>query len=231
MVEGAVIVVSILLAFGIDTWWDARQARSANAVLIEALWVDFRTTSDRLDVVIGETEDVLARGRAYLDLAGARHGLSADSVRFLSSGVFYRVALRPATAALDGAITTGRLASIQSEALASAIADFTASLERFEQLADAMAADFYRGPSWEIRRAVGSLAVLQSDRESCMSGATCPYPSAFSMNALELTDLLLQPEVYAAVENKLTLYQNALRALRATQDSVGLVLRELEALR
>ena len=37
LIEGVVIVGSILLAFGIDTWWEGRQERSQVRAELEAL--------------------------------------------------------------------------------------------------------------------------------------------------------------------------------------------------
>ena len=39
--EGAVIVASILLAFGIEAWWDGRQERAEERDALEALAADF----------------------------------------------------------------------------------------------------------------------------------------------------------------------------------------------
>ena len=44
-VEGVVIVGSILLAFGIDAWWDGRQAEAARQEWLVALEADFETNA------------------------------------------------------------------------------------------------------------------------------------------------------------------------------------------
>ena len=54
--EGCVIVVGILLAFGIDAWWDGRQARHAEQRLIANLRADFAQTLADLERVIGTTQ-------------------------------------------------------------------------------------------------------------------------------------------------------------------------------
>ena len=41
-VEGVVIVGSILLAFGIDAWWDERQDRAVEQALLTGLVEDLR---------------------------------------------------------------------------------------------------------------------------------------------------------------------------------------------
>lgn len=71
--EGAVIVVSILLAFWIDAWWDRRQARTAEAAVLESirseveanrLELDLQESRnanqfDRIDRFLGATPDDL----------------------------------------------------------------------------------------------------------------------------------------------------------------------------
>jgi len=54
LAEGAAIVVSILLAFGIQAWWDSRQSIVAERVLLEALLDDLQ-----------EKRQWLAEGRQY----------------------------------------------------------------------------------------------------------------------------------------------------------------------
>ena len=49
LVEGVVIVGSILLAFGIDAWWDARKERDRESQLLVGLLGDFETTRSDLE--------------------------------------------------------------------------------------------------------------------------------------------------------------------------------------
>ena len=48
LTEGFVIVASILLAFGIDAWWDGRQERAEEQRLLVSLADEFATTRDSL---------------------------------------------------------------------------------------------------------------------------------------------------------------------------------------
>ena len=56
-VEAAAIVVSILLAFGIDAWWDERGDREAEVVLMERLLADFVEIQSGLKLVEEEHRD------------------------------------------------------------------------------------------------------------------------------------------------------------------------------
>ena len=76
--EGFVIVVSILLAFGIDAWWDERQEAARRDALVESLRSDFQTTRTRLAESIGVGDEVIARIRGFLTLAGTEEALPLD---------------------------------------------------------------------------------------------------------------------------------------------------------
>ena len=48
--EGAVIVVSILLAFGIDAWWEGKQERTEEGRYITALLDEAHAAADELEI-------------------------------------------------------------------------------------------------------------------------------------------------------------------------------------
>ena len=50
-VEGVVIVGSILLAFGIEAWWDGVQERVEERQALEALARDFESAAEEIDQV------------------------------------------------------------------------------------------------------------------------------------------------------------------------------------
>lgn len=50
--EGLVIVASILLAFSLDTWWDARSERAEEVTVLENLKTEFVAAGEQLDLYI-----------------------------------------------------------------------------------------------------------------------------------------------------------------------------------
>jgi hypothetical protein len=54
ILNGAGIVLSILLAFAIDAWWDARAQRLQEEVMIGGLRQDFATNLDQLERIVSE---------------------------------------------------------------------------------------------------------------------------------------------------------------------------------
>ena len=80
-VEGVVIVLSILLAFGIDAWWDGVQERTAEQSVLRGLVIDFEANLEALKSTIAtheEYRDNLAQLEAMTDLQLA--AVSSDSV-------------------------------------------------------------------------------------------------------------------------------------------------------
>lgn len=68
-IEAPVIVVSILLAFAIEAWWDERGDRVAEQVLLERLQSDFTEISSALQVVEDEHREASDACVYFLSLA------------------------------------------------------------------------------------------------------------------------------------------------------------------
>jgi hypothetical protein len=74
--EGAVIVVSILLAFWIDAWWDNRQARMTEMTVLESIREEVEENRLELDRLLGLNGTQLERIDGFL-------GLTPDELRSL----------------------------------------------------------------------------------------------------------------------------------------------------
>lgn len=68
-IEAPVIVVSILLAFAIDAWWDERGERAAERVLLERLQSDFIVISSALRLVEEEHREASDACVYFLNMA------------------------------------------------------------------------------------------------------------------------------------------------------------------
>ncbi len=68
-VEGVVIVISILLAFGIDAWWEGRQEQQRAQNYGASLLEDARTNLERVEASRGQAENEL---RAVMKLGRLR---------------------------------------------------------------------------------------------------------------------------------------------------------------
>lgn len=64
--EGVLIVLSILIAFGIDAWWDERSESVEELALIEVLEVEAQANSVELRVILDDTQHALDRIDRFL---------------------------------------------------------------------------------------------------------------------------------------------------------------------
>lgn len=130
VVEGVVIVASILLAFGIDAWWANVQERKEEALVLRALETEFRKNLAELQSVHGvharyaqELGELVSRLDSQPD--GSSLEASDSELRPLIS---FRTA-DPATGTLSTLLASGRIDLIQNEELQHALAAWPAVVE------------------------------------------------------------------------------------------------------
>ncbi len=117
-VEGAVIVGSILLAFGLQAWWDGVQEREEEQRVLVGLEADFAQSQVGLHQVIDSHEAMVARiARLEAMSEAERAAVSPDSM-----WVFVEAMLRPMTfdgrdGTLDAVIASGGLVTISDPRL------------------------------------------------------------------------------------------------------------------
>jgi hypothetical protein len=222
-IEGIVIVVSILLAFGIDAAWDARQERIRRAELIEALHLDLRTTQDRLASRMARGDSLTARAAAFLQAIESQEPLPIDSLGYLAGGAFTSFLFYPALSSYEAAVATGDLGLVQTSGLLDAITDFRQWEGFFEEHVRINNDIYYVGPSWELRRAVGSQGVIE--------GNAWGAPAALRMSDDEYREWMRRPEVYAGVQTATIAHRNMISGLKGMEDAVSRALREIEAMR
>ncbi len=68
-IEAPVIVISILLAFAIDAWWQERDERQAEVVLLERLRTDYTEIQSALQVVREEHQEAVEACIYFLNVA------------------------------------------------------------------------------------------------------------------------------------------------------------------
>lgn len=109
-VEGVVIVGSILLAFGIDAWWEERQEREEEQEILRGLESDFSANLRRLGQIAGlngEYEDRLLR---FAEMGTEGWSLlPPDSLRLYAQALVATRTFDPRDGTLDGALSSGKL--------------------------------------------------------------------------------------------------------------------------
>lgn len=211
LVEGVVIVSSILLAFAIDAWWDGRRDQMERVELLEALVGDFGAARAILADRIEREAELEGRTRALLAASGRRTHLPADSIQYLAfalvTGAGGNVA--PSVPRYDAAVASGRLGMISDDSLLVALGSFDLARRNHVALVERLRERFYSGGLDDLRRELGTLAVLNP------VAARSEPPDRFVPD--DLNELIQRRLVYATAEAVLASRVN-LRALLEAMD-------------
>lgn len=117
-IEASAIVISILLAFGIDAWWDERQIRSEEQEILQGLREEFVSIHEKL------TGDNIQHAQSLQILEGLLltfdNGLSANSESAVDAALLDMIG--PGTSdlgngTLDALISSGRTEILESRKL------------------------------------------------------------------------------------------------------------------
>lgn len=134
--EGLVIVASILLAFGIQAWWEDRKEGEEEHRMLAALLEEARGNAEWLDRMASYYENGIFAAHAIQEAAAQAPTLvSADSLDALISTLTGTFSPPLERGALDAILTGGRIDVISDDDLRSRIAAW----ERGFRVADAQA--------------------------------------------------------------------------------------------
>ncbi len=130
IVEGVAIVLSILLAFAIDAWWDERQERAEEKEVLESLYIEFEANRDEAAVVISNHERAIQSVATLMDLRQDEIlALPADAVeemiRFLANPRTFD-AVR---GSVDALTSSGKLGILRDRELREALTTFVNILD------------------------------------------------------------------------------------------------------
>jgi hypothetical protein len=144
--EGGAILVSILLAFWIDAWWDDRADAIQERSLLNALLQDFNAAQTEFETisaghhkVFGSMEKIL-----YWAEAGSVPEEDRASVDVFLSNVFYRPTFDPPMGAVDTVLSSGRLDLLKSTTLVTELTSWRSLVNDLNQYEHAAADHFYQ---------------------------------------------------------------------------------------
>ena len=144
LTEGLVIIVSILLAFGIDAAWaEYSETREAHR-LLDSIREDVQATQD--EIALQQTLNDELAGRARHLLSSLTDPPSEEAVReaLLSLGsIFIMSGWDPVTHAYDEAVNSGRLRLIESGPLRIALTRHHAGVGEVNELHRAIETQYY----------------------------------------------------------------------------------------
>lgn len=132
--EAAAIIVSILLAFAIDAWWDQRLSRGEERDVLAALESEFQANRSQLLEVI-EVLETAQRRFAYLDGLDEASvaSLPADSVGPLIAALASPRTFDANRGTVDALVGSGKLGLLQDAALRSALTTFLGTVDDAEE--------------------------------------------------------------------------------------------------
>lgn len=130
VLEGVVVVLSILIAFALDAWWDGRQAASELNRELTNVLSEVRAKRTDAFAQIREFERAVDGATALLEVMDedpeSAFVVVPDTVAYLANRL---PTLNPRLSALDALITSGLLASIEDPALRSALGRLKGDVE------------------------------------------------------------------------------------------------------
>lgn len=129
--EGLVIVVSILSAFALDTWWDGRSERAEERATLHALRVEFAVGRESVEERQGFQQRILQSVGSVTDSLDA--ALTRGDLQVALPDTAVGLAYIPPTTSvtlgtLDGLVASGRLGIITDPELRAALGSWGNSL-------------------------------------------------------------------------------------------------------
>ncbi len=221
--EGILIVVSILLAFGIDAWWGRRQEDREREALRDGLAAEFISLRGVVTLAVSDADSLERSTRALLEAAGDRRELSEDSIRSLSRAVVSGGGATLATPRYDAAVRSGNIALLREDSLLVALSTFDSQRATFDKLIDILIDSFYQGPLHDLRLELGSLSVLNPQ------GGRTPAPAWLVPS--DLNELIQRRSVLAVIEQVHVLRVNQREVLRGLDETVRRVSTQLQSSR
>jgi len=129
LVESAAVVMSILLAFLIDAWWDAHEQRLRERELLSGLLTDFEASRPGLEDRLGLARRMAGGTGRFLDLVeGEALPVTVMVPDTLVFSILGGPTFEPATNTLDAALASGEIEIIRSSELRSELAQWKRAL-------------------------------------------------------------------------------------------------------
>lgn len=163
LAEGTAVVVSILLAFAIDAWWDERKERDDERDVLLALKAEFETNQLGAISVVDHHEDSVRRIREFRSMSQASiEALTLNEQRSLVAKFASPRTFDPQRGSVRALIGAGKLGILRDPGLRDALMTFMTIVE------DADEDRYYMGETslwvWqELLRLGGPWRVLPAD--------------------------------------------------------------------
>ena len=128
-VEGVAIVVSILLAFSIDAWWNNYQDRSEEHEILLGLKSEFEQNLALIEVEISYRNAVIDSILKIFDASVGRASIEPEALDELIGDITWWQNIEYSRGAIDGLLQSGRLSLIESKELRRVLASMPSRYE------------------------------------------------------------------------------------------------------
>jgi len=217
LAEAFLIVVSILLAFAIDAWWDARQEDGRRIELLQALRADLIATVAGLNRAIDDGESLVEGSGGFLDAVRGGEEISRDSLLILFESVGDVPFFEPTLASYRTAVATGAIELVRSPPLIARLSDFDFALGLYRLHLNVAAQQYFLGPIQDLRRN----GVEFDSPGAQATGQYIVLPPGFDLR---------DKSVLAAAEPMYTVQRNMLENLQAMRTAAASAEEELDTL-
>lgn len=127
--EGVAIVVSILLAFSIQAWWEFRQANQQRLSLVAALDRDFQQMAERAQASFDNADTAVQSGTELLRQLSAEKELNYESAMHLIQMIGPYEVFSPSVGAYESLLSSGGIDLLVDSSLKRELASFFGSFE------------------------------------------------------------------------------------------------------
>ena len=131
--EAAVIVLSILLAFAIDAWWDERQERARVVGQLAQVEIDLRSTLANLDDYGRTAESARDANRRLVEARLNPTLVPVDSASALFSRAWVHSGAEPRFESVRSLVQTGDIALIEDSTLQGAMTIYLARIQESDR--------------------------------------------------------------------------------------------------
>ena len=128
--EGAAIVVSILLAFAIQAWWDEYQDRAEEQGILLGLKSEFEHNLGMIEIEFSYRNAVVGSILKIFDASAARTSLEPEVLDELIGDVAWWQNIAYSRGAIDGLLQSGGLSLIENEDLRRVLASMPSRYDR-----------------------------------------------------------------------------------------------------
>ena len=171
VVEAVAIVISILLAFAIDAWWEEQKERDIEHRTLQALQRDLIASNEELDGLLHALADVRSNFARFQSATPAElTKIDPEAVRPIVISLVTPASYEPVTATHDALSSDGRLGLISDPELLAHLSNWQRALDdleensidlRAESVRVLRAMEMHGGPFIRWRRSLDGLEVLQ----------------------------------------------------------------------